>query len=194
MQKSFTTLVIAAVTLLLGNVLAQQTPAATTQQPPAAGSQTDSALKTQKDKVSYAIGMNIGTTLHRQSVDVDPKVVAQGLQDALSGGKTLLSEDEARATLTDLQNDMRKKQQEKMQAAAETNKKEGDAFLAANKAKEGVVTLPSGLQYKVLTPGTGPKPGTADSVACNYKARSSMARNLTAPTSAASPRRFRLAE
>ena len=117
MQKSFTTLVIAAVTLLLGNVLAQQTPAATTQQPPAAGSQTDSALKTQKDKVSYAIGMNIGTTLHRQSVDVDPKVMAQGLQDALSGGKTLLSEDEARATLTDLQNDMRKKQQEKMQAA-----------------------------------------------------------------------------
>jgi FKBP-type peptidyl-prolyl cis-trans isomerase FklB len=169
MQKSFTTLVIAAVILLLGNVLAQQTPAATTQQPPAAGSQTDSALKTQKDKVSYAIGMNIGTTLHRQSVDVDPKVVAQGLQDALSGGKTLLSEDEARATLTDLQNEMRKKQQEKMQAAAESNKKEGSAFLAANKAKEGVVTLPSGLQYKVLTPGTGPKPGTADSVACNYK-------------------------
>ena len=124
MQKSFTTLVIAAVTLLLGNVLAQQTPAATTQQPPAAGSQTDSALKTQKDKVSYAIGMNIGTTLHRQSVDVDPKVVAQGLQDALSGGKTLLSEDEARATLTDLQNEMRKKQQEKMQASR-LNKQEG---------------------------------------------------------------------
>ena len=160
---------MAVAMLLLGNVLAQQTPAATTQQPPAAASQSNSALPTQKDKVSYAIGMNIGTTLHRQSVDVDPKVVAQGLQDALSGGKTLLSEDEARATLTDLQNDMRKKQQEKMQAAAETNKKEGDAFLAANKTKEGVVTLPSGLQYKVLTAGTGPKPTTGDSVACNYR-------------------------
>ena len=108
MQKSFTTLVIAAM-LLLGNALAQQTPAATTQQPPAAGSQTASAFKTQKDKVSYAIGMSIGANLHKQSVDVDPKVLAQGLQDAMSGGKTLLSEDEERATLTDLQNDMRKK-------------------------------------------------------------------------------------
>src|SRR5579864_1171473 len=168
MQKSFTTLVIAAM-LLLGNALAQQTPAAPTQQPPAAASQTASAFKTQKDKVSYAIGMSIGATLHKQSVDVDPKVLAQGLQDALAGGKTLLSEDEERATLTDLQNDMRKKQQEKMQQAAETNKKEGDAFLAANKTKEGVVTLPSGLQYKVLTAGTGPKPTAGDSVVCNYR-------------------------
>src|SRR5580698_10925822 len=125
MQKSFTTLVIAAVTLLLGNVLAQQTPAATTQQPPAPGSQTDSAFKTQKDKVSYAIGMNIGTTLHKQSVDVDPKVLQQGLEDAFTGGKTLLSEDEARATLTEFQTDMRKKMQEKMQAEGEENKQEG---------------------------------------------------------------------
>jgi FKBP-type peptidyl-prolyl cis-trans isomerase FklB len=169
MQKSFTTLVIAAVTLLLGNVLAQQTPAATTKQPPAAGSQTDSVLKTQKDKVSYAIGMNIGTTLHRQSVDIDPKVLQQGLEDAMAGGKTLLSEDEARATLTEFQADMRKKMQEKMQAAGEANKKEGAEFLAANKAKEGVVTLPSGLQYKILTAGTGPKPTASDSVVCNYR-------------------------
>jgi FKBP-type peptidyl-prolyl cis-trans isomerase FklB len=169
MQKSFTTLVIAATTLLLGNALAQQTPAATTQQPPASASQTASAFKTQKDKVSYAIGMSIGANLHKQSVDVDPKVLAQGLQDAMSGGKTLLSEDEERATLTDLQNDMRKKQQEKMQAAAETNKKEGDAFLAAHKTKEGVVTLPSGLQYKILAAGTGPKPTAGDAVACNYR-------------------------
>src|SRR5580693_8983702 len=108
MQKSFTTLVsvMAVAMLLLGNVLAQQTPAATTQQPPAAASQSNSTLPTQKDKVSYAIGMNIGTTLHKQSVDVDPKVLTQGLQDALAGGKTLLSEDEARTTLTDLQGEM----------------------------------------------------------------------------------------
>src|SRR5580692_5876529 len=169
MQKSFTTLVIAATTLLLGNALAQQTPAATTQQPPAPASQTASAFKTQKDKVSYAIGMSIGANLHKQSVDVDPKVLAQGLQDALAGGKTLLSEDEARTTLTELQGEMRKKQQEMMQQAADTNKKDGAAFLAANKAKDGVVTLPSGLQYKILTAGTGPKPTATDSVVCNYK-------------------------
>ena len=155
--------------ILLGNGLAQQTPAATTQQPSAGGSQNAPALATQKDKVSYAIGMNIGTTLHRQSVDVDPKVLQQGLQDALAGNKTLLSEEEARATLTQLQGEMRQKQQEKMQQAGATNKKEGDAFLATNKTKDGVVTLPSGLEYKILTPGTGPKPTAADSVVCNYK-------------------------
>jgi FKBP-type peptidyl-prolyl cis-trans isomerase FklB len=171
MQKSFTTLVtlLAATMMLPGNILAQQTPAATTQQAPATETQNPSAFKTQKDKISYAIGMNIGTNLHRQSVDIDPKVLQQGLEDALAGGKTLLSEDEARATLTEFQTDMRKKQQEKMQQVGEANKKEGDAFLAANKAKEGVVTLPSGLQYKILTPGKGPKPTASDSVVCNYR-------------------------
>jgi FKBP-type peptidyl-prolyl cis-trans isomerase FklB len=170
MQKSLTTLVtVMAAAMLMGSLFAQQTSAPTTQPSAATGNQSASALTTQKDKVSYAIGMNIGTNLHRQSVDVDPKVLQQGLQDALSGGKTLLSEDEARATLAQLQNDMRQKQQEKMQQAGEANKKEGDAFLAANKAKEGVVTLPSGLQYKILAAGTGPKPTAADSVVCNYK-------------------------
>jgi FKBP-type peptidyl-prolyl cis-trans isomerase len=170
MHKSLSSLVnvIATTILLLGNVLAQQAPAATTQQSPA-GSQSASALTTKKDKVSYAIGMNIGTNLHKQSVDVDPKILQQGLQDALAGGKTLLSEDEARATLTEFQNEMRQKQQEKMQQAGEANKKEGEAFLAANKTKESVVTLPSGLQYKIITAGTGPKPTAGDSVVCNYR-------------------------
>src|ERR1700684_893152 len=128
MQKSLTTLasLMAAAIMLLGNALAQQTPPATTQQTPAAESQTASAFKTQKDKVSYAIGMNLGTTFRRQSVDVDPKVLQPGLEDAISGGKTLLSDDEARATLNEFQTEMRKKMQEKMQAVSETNKKEGD--------------------------------------------------------------------
>ncbi len=171
MRKFFTTAIsaMAAGIILLGNVLAQQTPAATTQQSPAAESQDASTLKTQKDKISYAIGMNVGTSLHRGSIDVDPNIVRQGLQDALAGGKTLLSEEEVRATLTELQNDVRKKQQEKMQQAGAANKKEGDAFLAANKGKEGVVALPSGLQYKVLSAGTGPKPTASDSVVCNYR-------------------------
>jgi FKBP-type peptidyl-prolyl cis-trans isomerase FklB len=168
MQKSYVVNVIAVGTILLGTALAQ-TPAAPTPQTAPAASQNNPALPTQKDKVSYAIGMNIGNGLRKQGVDVDPNLLKQGLQDTLSGGKTLLSEDEARATLTDFQNEMRKKQQEKMQQAAETNKKDGEAFLAANKAKAGVVTLPSGLQYKVLTPGAGAKPTASDSVVCNYR-------------------------
>jgi FKBP-type peptidyl-prolyl cis-trans isomerase FklB len=113
--------------------------------------------------------MNIGANLHRQSIEVDPNIVRQGLEDAMTGGKILLSEDEARAALTELQNDMRKKQQEKMQRLGEANKNEGEAFLTANKAKDGVVTLPSGLQYKILTSGTGRKPTATDSVVCNYR-------------------------
>ncbi len=88
---------------------------------------------------------------------------------ALPGGKTLLTEEEAQAVMSEMQKQMHEQQQAKMAQAAEGNKKEGDAFLAANKGKEGVVTLPSGLQYKVLTAGTGPKPTTSDSVVCNYR-------------------------
>lgn len=165
--------------MLLGNTYSQgqQTPAAkpqaapaaTTRRSPAAKSPTSLALTTQKDKFSYALGMNLGTSLHKQSVSVDPNILARGLKDALAGGKTLLTEDQARAALMEVQNEMRKKQQEQMQQAGAASKKEGEAFLTANKSKDGVVTLPSGLQYKILTPGTGPKPTASDSVVCNYR-------------------------
>jgi FKBP-type peptidyl-prolyl cis-trans isomerase FklB len=193
MQKSFYNAVhvLAAGVLLLGNAhcVAQQTPAATTQPASpaktqhattpkstakagastAAKTQTPLALKTQKDKFSYALGMNLGANLHKQSVPVDPNIMARGLKDALAGGKTLLTEEEARAAITAVQNDMREKQQAKMQAAGDANKKEGEAFLADNKSKEGVVALPSGLQYRVLKEGNGPKPTATDSVVCNYR-------------------------
>jgi FKBP-type peptidyl-prolyl cis-trans isomerase FklB len=126
-------------------------------------------LKTDKDKASYAIGMNIGQNLKRQSEVIDAAVVERGMKDALAGDKTLMTEDEAKAALVTLQANMRKKQEEQVQQMAETNKKEGDAFLAENKTKAGVVTLPSGLQYKILSEGTGPKPTASDSVICNYK-------------------------
>ena len=126
-------------------------------------------LKTDKDKQSYAIGMNIGKSIHRDGVDVDPNILLRGMKDALAGGKTVLTDDEAKAVMTNLQANLRKQQAEKAQVAADANKKAGDAFLAENKTKEGVVTLPSGLQYKILTQGTGPKPTATDTVVCNYK-------------------------
>ncbi len=179
MLKLLTLNLLTAGMLLLGNTYshAQQAPpakpksaaAAKTYSAPVAKSPTAPALVTPKDKFSYALGMNLGTSLHRQSVPVDPNILLRGLKDSLAGGKTLLTEDQAKAALTEVQNEMRKKQQEQMQAAAEVNKKEGEAFLAANKGKDGVVSLPSGLQYKVLTQGTGPKPTSADTVVCNYR-------------------------
>ena len=100
---------------------------------------------------------------------VDPEILVKGLSDALSGGKTLMTDEEAKTTIVAIQADIRKKQEEMMKAAGVANKKQGDAFLASNKMKEGVVTLPDGLQYKVITPGTGPKPQASDTVICNYK-------------------------
>ncbi len=196
-MRNFTTVLpmLAAGLMLVGNAPAQQTPPAKTDQTPskaqpasaapkapatkapaktpakttAAKGTAPVALKTQKEKFSYALGMNLGMSLKKQSVEVDPVILSQGLKAALAGGKALLSPEEAQATLMEVQNDLRKKQQEKMQVAGEANKKEGAAFLASNKTKEGVVTLPSGMQYKILKEGTGPKPTATDSVVCNYR-------------------------
>ncbi len=115
------------------------------------------------------IAKNLGNQLKQGSVEVDWNLVAQGLKESTSGGKTRLTEDEAKAVLTEVQTEAQKRMQQKAQEAAVKNKTEGDAFLAANKSKEGVVTLPSGLQYKILTAGTGPKPTASDSVVCNYR-------------------------
>jgi len=185
---------LAAAMMLAGDGYAQQTPAAstpaaTTPAAPAAttpkaaatakapvkktGTAAKSAapapLTTRTEKFSYALGMNIGDNLKRQSVEADPALISQGFKDAASGGKTRLTQEEAQAVLNEVQTEVRKRMQEKMQQTAATNKAEGEAFLAANKDKEGVVTLPSGLQYKILTAGTGPKPTPTDSVVCNYR-------------------------
>ena len=139
----------------------------------AAKSAAPAPFKTRKEKFSYALGMDIGTqvggNLKKQSVEVDWNLTAEGLKDAMSGGKTRLTQEEAKAVLDEVQADVRKQQQEKMQQAAATNKAEGEKFLAANKAKEGVITLPSGLQYKILKAGDGPKPTANDQVVCNYR-------------------------
>ena len=196
MQRFLTTALLLATGLMLaGTGFAQQTPAAstpaattqaapaattpkasTTAKPPVKKPATAAAaapLTTRKQKFSYALGMNIGgglgANLKKQSVEVDPNLVSQGLKDAMGGAKTRLTQEEAQAVLTEVQNEVRKQQQEKAQETSAKNKTEGAAFLAANKSKDGVVTLPSGLQYKILTAGTGPKPTASDSVKCNYK-------------------------
>jgi FKBP-type peptidyl-prolyl cis-trans isomerase FklB len=127
------------------------------------------ALVTKKDKESYAIGANFGVGLRNQPLDLDPAIVAQGVKDALAGGKLAMTNDEARAVLTELQGELQKKQEAAMSQMGDTNKKEGAAFLAANKSKEGVVALPDGLQYKVVKAGNGPKPTSGDTVVCNYR-------------------------
>jgi FKBP-type peptidyl-prolyl cis-trans isomerase len=183
------TLILAALALLIGSLTLQADsalafpdgnaqsqapgttpkPASAAPQAPAGSIASPSPFKDEKAKISYALGMNLGMGFHQESVDIDPQLVLQGLQDGLSGGKTQMTPEEMAAVLRQLQTELRARQEERRKILPETNRKEGEAFLAANKLKQGVVTLPSGLQYKVLTEGTGPKPGPEDTVVCNYR-------------------------
>ena len=115
--------------------------------------------------MSYIIGMDIGNNLKKQSIDVDPNILSKGIKDALAGGKPLLTEQEISETMAAFQKEMMAKQEQ----VAKKNKAEGDAFLSENKKKEGVKTLPSGLQYKVIKAGTGKKPKSTDTVTTHYR-------------------------
>ena len=144
--------------MLCGNAMAQQGSTATTPKPAASAGGTAAkstakatagstrALVTTKDRQSYAVGLNAGMRMKQMPIDLDPSLVAQGLKDAMSGAKPAMTDDEAKAVLTDLQGELQKKQEAMMAQMGSANKKEGEAFLAANKSKDGVVTLPSGLQ------------------------------------------------
>jgi FKBP-type peptidyl-prolyl cis-trans isomerase FklB len=137
-------------------------------------------LKTDKQKQSYAIGQNIGQgvqkNLQRDGLDIDPAILARAIRDVLTNAKPAMTEDESKKTLDTLRTTITAKRdatakaaQAEAQVQGDANKKAGDAFLAENKSKDGVVTLPSGLQYKVITQGNGPKPTASDTVVCNYK-------------------------
>ena len=145
---------------------AQAKPAGTSAKP-AQGSGATPVSK--KDKQSYAVGANFGIGLKQQQLDLDPAMVAQGVKDALAGGKLAMTNEEAGAVLRELQAELQKKQEATMAQVGDANKKEGAAFLAANKSKEGVVALPDGLQYKIVKAGNGPKPTAGDTVVCNYR-------------------------
>ena len=129
------------------------------------------AFSSQKEKLSYALGMNVASNLLKQAIKVDDDALVSGYKDSVSGHARLSVED-AQAMLAGLREDMRKNlqaQSDDIQEMAQKNKQAGEAFLAENKSKEGVVTLPSGLQYKVLTAGDGKKPILNDKVVCNYR-------------------------
>ena len=129
----------------------------------------DATLKNPKDKLSYGIGTDLGRNLKRLGVDVDADLLIKGFTDAMSGAKPLMTDEEIGATLNALQQQIQRKTAQAAAAAGEENKKAGEAFLAQNKAKQGVVTLPSGLQYKIIKAGDGKKPTASDTVECNYR-------------------------
>lgn len=126
-------------------------------------------LKTDKEKLSYSMGVATGMQMKRQSIDVDIDMFTKGLRDSVSGGKLQMTEQQVQEALMKFQQEMSAKQAEKTKQQAETNKKEGEAFLAENKKKEGVKTLLSGLQYQVITDGTGNTPKESDTISAHYR-------------------------
>ena len=126
-------------------------------------------LTTEKDKVSYIIGTDIAKNLKKQGIDIDPDLLFRGLKDAFADQKLLLSDEEIQQVMTAFQQKMMAEQSKKSGELAEKNQKEGQAFLAANKKKDSVMTLPSGLQYKVIVEGTGKMPTLNDTVTTNYR-------------------------
>jgi FKBP-type peptidyl-prolyl cis-trans isomerase FklB len=127
------------------------------------------ALSSDKDRESYAMGMYFGTGWKKNGVDVDLDMMLRGIKDAQSGGATLLTEDQMRSELMQLQRSVMAGRQKAQAAEGQKNEEEGQAFLARNKSEPGVVTLPDGLQYKVITEGNGATPGPNDMVTVNYR-------------------------
>jgi FKBP-type peptidyl-prolyl cis-trans isomerase len=195
-KPRFVAALLAAAAVFAGSVPAQQTPAATSSQPGTAKSakpaaktpakpttlatspktSTAPALTTNKQKDSYALGVNLGRGLSKQPVDLDVTSLLRGMKDALQGTKPQLTDDQIKAALAQLSNEANAKAEAANAKAGaanavlgEANLKQGEEFLASNKTKQGVVVLPSGLQYKILTAGNGPKPTAADTVVCDYR-------------------------
>jgi FKBP-type peptidyl-prolyl cis-trans isomerase FklB len=127
------------------------------------------ALATQKDKVSYSIGLDIGRRLKAQDIDVNPALMADGIKDGMGSGKPRMTDDEIRQIMIAFQTEMRTRQMEKVKKLADKNLKEGQAFLAGNSKKAGVNTTASGLQYKVIKEGDGKTPTLSDTVIAHYR-------------------------
>jgi len=144
---------VAGIVFLAAQVRAQQAP----------------APKTEKERMSYGIGVDVARNFQRLGLDLDLDVLINAMRDVYSGGKLLMSEEDLRAAKSVYQVEMREKQVVAVRRAAEENKQAGIAFLAENKGKEGVVALPSGLQYKILKAGDGKTPTASDTVECNYR-------------------------
>jgi len=129
---------------------------------------TDTQLSTDVDKLSYSIGSDLGKNFKRQGIDVNASIMAKGIQDGMSGAPLLLTDQQMKDVLNKFQKELMAKRTAEFNKKSEENKTKGEAFLSQNKANKGVVTLPDGLQYKIITAGTGAKPTKDDTVTVEY--------------------------
>jgi FKBP-type peptidyl-prolyl cis-trans isomerase len=127
------------------------------------------ALKTHKEKVSYGLGVDVARSFLRLGIEFDADLLVKGIRDEVARGNLLMTENELRETLSTFHDEQARKREQVMNRVAEENKRMGEEFLAENKTQEGVVTLPDGLQYKILKAGSGRKPTDVDTVECQFR-------------------------
>jgi FKBP-type peptidyl-prolyl cis-trans isomerase len=135
----------------------------------ATNAQPNAVLKTPIDQMSYSYGVQTARNLKKMQVEINPDAVSLGIKDATQGNQLLMSDDELDQSYAMFQSTVRAVQNRARMNVGADNKRKGTVFLAENKTKEGVVTLPDGLQYKILKEGTGPKPKDTDVIQCYYR-------------------------
>jgi FKBP-type peptidyl-prolyl cis-trans isomerase FklB len=155
--------------LPLALVVMATSPSHAQQAGPTRAAAASDGLATPQAQASYAIGLNIGSGLRADGVAIDADAFLKGIKDAIANAKPALSSEQISAILGQLQTDIKTRRDQKLAEAAEANKVQGQAFLKANGAKPGVQTLPSGLQYQILSAGKGGVPKASDTVVCNYR-------------------------
>lgn len=148
--------------------LAMSTTIAATATTEVAPSAPATSLTSDTDKLSYSIGADLGMNFKKQGIDISPAAMAKGLQDGMSGGQLMLTEQQMRDVLNKFQKELMMKRTTEFNKKSEDNKAKGETFLTQNKTKEGVISLPSGLQYKILEKGDGAKPTKDDMVTVEY--------------------------
>jgi len=135
----------------------------------ASGSVLAQDVNTEKGKLSYAVGWDIGADIKRRSTEFDVESLITAIRDVVAEGEPKVSEEEMRTLLTALQEKVRAEQVEQYRALSEKNQAESEAFLLANKAKTGIVELPSGVQYRIIEEGDGARPGPTSKVSVHYR-------------------------
>lgn len=128
-------------------------------------------LKDKKDKISYSIGVDVGKSIQKQKIEINPESFMTGFKDGQANKTTLMTEDEIRQTLLALQTEMLERQKTEMKAMAAKNLNDGQKFLAENKKNKDVVTLPDGLQYRIIKEGKGDSPKATDIVTTHYRGK-----------------------
>jgi FKBP-type peptidyl-prolyl cis-trans isomerase FklB len=152
----------------------------------------DVAVSSDLEKLSYSIGVDLGSNIKKQGIVLDVPAMAKGIEDSMQGKELKMTDEQMKESLVKFQKELMEKRTQQFEKKADDNKAKGEQFLIENKAKKDIVTLPSGLQYKVVTAGTGLKPKKEDTVTVEYTGRLITGEVFDSTDKSGKPATFRL--